>query len=196
MTILCGSKKMGTTGAIRAIKRGEEGEQMIYDNIHDIKPHKKNVMGVSPFLCACKLGNINIIKAFLEGPNTSMLGPKDFSEGLWNACSGNHLNLELCSMLLTNKWNNRVADPNFTDRETLNTPLHLCLRRRKAWNIKQIAERSYTIALLVKAGAKFDILNMDQKTPLEMGIVTEFERGCVSLVKAGAPLLQVQTYLK
>ena len=194
---LCGSKKMNTMQAIRAIRRGEDGVQAIMDNIADIQPQKKNPLGMSPFLTACKSGRTKVVKAFLEGPNSTLLTNKDFSEGLWQSCSGNHLSTELCSMLMTPaKWNGRTADPNHYDRETMCTPLHLCLKKRTAWDTTQMAERAHTISLLCKSGAKFDMFNTNQKTALEMGIYSEFERGCVALIKGGSPLLQVQTYLK
>ena len=195
---LCSSKKVTTSKAIRAIKRGEEGEPLIMEHLADINPGKKDIAtGLTPFLAACKYGNLKVVEAFLKGPHSSKILAEDFSKGLWLACDGNGLKADVCAMLLAPKlWNNRTADPNYYDRETLNTPLHKCLRKRSVWNAVQIAERCHTIALICKAGAKFDMFNSDQKTPLEMGIYTEFERGCMSLVTGGAPLTQIQKYLK
>lgn len=194
---LCSSNTVSTTIVIRNIKRNEEGMTFLLNNIDKIHPKKKNIQGVSPFNLACKLGNTKLVEAFLKGPHTMNLSPEDFSIGLWNACSGTHCKPELCAMLLDPKlWNGRCADPNYSDRETLSTPLHLCAKKRSSYTGIQIAERCYTILLLCKAGARFDSFNIDQKTALEMGIYTEFERASMSLVKGGAPLIQVQQYLK
>ena len=194
---LCSSKGVSTAAAIRNIKRGEEGEAFIFENLDSIMPRKKNIQGMSPFLTACKSGATKIVEALLKGPHTMTLTPQDFSEGLWHACSGNHTKTDLCKLLLSpTSWDGRCADPNYIDRQTFSTPLHLCARKRSALTGIQVAERCHTVSLLCKAGAKFDAFNADQKTPLEMGIFTAFERGAAALVQGGAPLTQVQQYLK
>ena len=195
---LCSSKSVPNAKVIRNIKRGDEGMAFLMENMPNILPEKKErLSGMSPFLVACKLGNVKMVEAFLKGPHSMNLNPRDFSEGVWHACSGHHTRTDLCATLLAPaRWNGRCADPNYSDRDTLNTPLHLLLRKRKALTGLEIAERCHAIALLCKAGAKFEAYNSDQKTPLEMGIFTKFERGSTALVKGGAPLVQVQKYIK
>ena len=194
---LCNSKSVANAKVIRNIKRGDEGMAFLMEHLPNILPEKKDRLGMSPFLVACKFGHIKIAEAFLKGPHSMNLNPRDFSEGLWHACSGNHTKTDLCAMLLTpTLWNGRCADPNYADRHSLNTPLHLLLRKRKALTGIETAERCHAIALLCKAGAKFEAYGADQKTPLEMGISSKFERGSVALVTGGAPLIQVQKYIK
>ena len=193
----CGGSKHESPGTVnRALRRGDEGMVWLKEHLANIDPEKKDGSGTSPLCMACKVGRVDAVELFLTGPFGGQVAPASFSEALWHCCKG-ETNTAVAKVLLDSKrWGGRCADPNWCDRQNMDTPLHHCMRKRKALKALQLAERCYVAQLLCRAGARFDMQNMHHLTPLELGMETEFERGCITLVKGGANLTQVQKYLK
>ena len=194
---LCSSSGVSIGAVNRAIRRKDaESRAWIMERIQDIQPEKKDSTGLSPFAQACKCGALDMAEALLKGPNGGNLQRVHFSEALWNCCKG-ETDCAVASMLLSaDRWNGRCADPNWYDRATMSTALHCLAKKRNGLRGRHIAEKVHTVALLSRAGAKFDKKNNHQLTPLDVAMETEFERIGIAMVKGGAPLVQVQTYIK
>jgi hypothetical protein len=190
---LCGSKGVSSGAVNRALRRKDaESDAWVMERLADIHPEVQDSTGVSPFAQACKCGSLHMAEAFLNGPFGGDLLRVHFSEALWHCCKGD-TDCAVASMLLKAP---RCADPNWYDRSTMNTPMHCLAKKRRGLSGKQMAEKCQVVALLCQAGAKFDHQNGIGLGALDVGMDTEFERASIAMVKGGADLKQVQTYLK
>ncbi len=188
---------MGCFGSALS-KEASETNRMIArggENIPFEKCNEKDGRGICPFVQACSYGRLGLAKSMLESTSAIRLTSDDFTQALVQCCR-NITNAGILNVLLTPDIHGRVANPNYADKNSEDTPLHFLARKRQSLKPRVLAERCYAMRLICRAGGDLKKENADKRTPLEVALHTYFERGAITLIKGGASLLQVQRYIK
>ena len=115
----CLKKHVDTFKVIQQLEAGEYSAVIHEIDFQDVNPVGKDASGRTPFGVACKKGQTEVVKHFLDGPHGDRIKELDMSKGLFQNCVGT-TNGELIQMLLS-KDRAVIADIHYFDPNTIGT---------------------------------------------------------------------------
>jgi|EP00945_MAST-04E_sp_MAST-4E-sp1_P008291 hypothetical protein len=190
----CLKKHVDTFKVIQQLEAGEYSAVIHEIDFQDVNPVGKDASGRTPFGVACKKGQTEVVKHFLDGPHGDRIKELDMSKGLFQNCVGT-TNGELIQMLLS-KDRAVIADIHYFDPNTIGTCMHALVRKNATLNTQQLAEKAMAVGVLCKAGCNLGHENVKSETALDVAMTSEYERGASEIIKGGGDLMHVTRYMK
>ena len=96
----CLKKHVDTFKVIQQLEAGEYSAVIHEIDFQDVNPVGKDAAGRTPFGVACKKGQFEVVKHFLDGSHGNSITQQHLSKGLFQNCTG-HTNGEVIGLLLS-----------------------------------------------------------------------------------------------
>ena len=187
---LCGSKA-DAFKFIQDMKQGNDEAFMAV--LSDIHPGKKDKSGRVPWIEACKLNKLLVVKCFWA-EQADKIDQRMKDEGLVAACGG-ATNHRVVRFLIDDVG----ASVTFKG-EGLCTPLHACCRKSKGGLAPDttpqiLAHRRVAAQMLITKGAEFEAQDVDKKTPLLTCCFYKNEKMAMIIAERGGRIAALQEWM-
>jgi|EP00505_MAST-04D_sp_SCG-Rhode-Island_P000482 Ca2+-binding EF-hand superfamily protein len=190
----CMKKHVDTYKVINQLELGDTASVIKEIEFADVNPVGKDAKGRTPFNVACRKGQVEVVRHFLDGNHKDRITEDHMSQGLYINCQG-HTSGEVVLELLSKKRNIN-ANVHYFDPDTISTALHAAAARGPNTTSEQLAEKAYVIGVLCKGGANPGHENIKTQTALDVAMTSEFERAGSEIILGGGDLMHVTRYMK